>query len=372
MSHRQAFKAHRAPIAALLGAALMNATAAIAPGNQASGGNAAYSGNGELFMAVFDDSAKVSYAFDLGVTMNDFFAIGQTDAGYQKFWPVNDANWTSFLAQVNPANLQWSVLAFDTVGGTGVGQQRMFTTVKQGDECKVIDCTRITPGAPTGYSTLVNSKFSNGVGSSQAGTFFNAVNTTGTHGVSGQALDYAVNGSSVNADADPGNAYYGNGSAGLSATLNGNAPFNMANAVGMSSWFYYLTRSGTDQNGGAQVDEFDNLGADGYFGFTFVDPAVDPSSPYIGQYLLSYTLASAALTQAQIAFAHQIGRTETSLGGSTVRLPGVAVAAAGESPAGLATVRLGGLSNVASVVPEPGSALMLVAGGLLLALRHRR
>jgi hypothetical protein len=371
MSHRRACQPTRALAAALLVATLLPATAAIAPGNQASGTNAFYNGNGELFMVAFDDTAKISYAFDMGVDMNKFFADGQQDAGYQRFWSVNDANWTSFVAQVNPANLQWSVLAFDTVGGTGLGQLRMFSTVRQGDECLMIDCSRITPGVPTGFSTLINAKLQNGIGSSQAGTFFNAVNTTGTHGVPGQPLVYSDNGSSVNADSESGNAYYGASSVGLSATLNGNAPFYMANAVGQSSWFYYLTRSGTDQSAEAQVDEFDNLGADGYFGFTYVDPAIDPASPYAGQYVLSYTLAAAGQTQAQINFARQIGRTETSLGGSMVRLAGVAGATAGESAAGLATVRLGGLTNAVSVVPEPGSALMLLAGGLLLALRRR-
>jgi hypothetical protein len=372
MSQRKATCLQRLLCAACLACGLVPGHAAIAPGSSASGTNAAYSGNGELFMAVFDDAAKISYAFDLGVSMNDFFTIGQQDTGYQRFWPVNDANWTSFLSQVTPASLQWSVLAFDTVGGGAIGQLRMFATVKQGDECKMIDCTRITSGAPTGFSTITNQLFSTGIGAAQAGTFFTAVNTTGTHGVSGQALDYAVNGNSVNADTDTGNSYFGSGSAGLSTTLNNNAPYSMANAVGQSSWFYYLTRSGSVQLEGAQVDEFDNLGADGYFGFTYVDPAVDPASPYVGQYVLSYTLAAAGLTPAQASFVRQIGRTETSLGGSMVRLPGVAMATAGESPAGLATLRLGGLTSVASVVPEPGSALMLAAGGLLLALRRRR
>jgi hypothetical protein len=305
------------------------------------------------------------------VTQNDFLAIAQPDAGYQRFWSVNDANWTTFLSQVDSTNLRWSVLAIDSTGGTGIGAYREFTTVQQGDECKIIDCTQITPGSPTGISTTINAKWFNGMGTSQAGTFFNAVNTTGTHGTPGGVLDYTINGSSVNADSDVGNAYFGDTSVGLSTTLNGNTTFNSANAVGQSSWFYYLTRSGGDQNGFLVVDEFDNLGADGYFGFTYVDPAVDPTSPYAGQYVLSYTLAAAGQTQAQINFARQIGRTETSLGGSIVKLSGVASATAGESPAGLASVRLGGLTNAVSVVPEPGSAWMLLAGGLLLALRRR-
>ena len=57
-----------------------------------------------------------------------------------------------------------------------------------------------------------------------------------------------------------------------------------------------------------------------------------------------------------------------------VRLDGVAAATAGESASALAVIRLGGLDNTISPVPELGSALMFGAGGLslLLALRRRR
>jgi hypothetical protein len=239
------------------------AFAAIAPGT---------TGNGELFLSVFDDAAKLSYTLDLGVTQNTFFTGAQLETGSKYSWVVNDAAFQSFLGQVTPANLQWSVLAIDSTGGTAVGAYRLFNTVRAGDESLV--------------STAVNGKYFNGMGTSQAGTFFNAVNTTGTHGTPGVPLDYAVNGSSVNADSDAGNAYYGNGSVGLSTTLNNNLPFNMANAVGTASSFYYITRSGTDQNAAVAVDQFNNSQKQGSFLLSAAPGLTGASS-----YSLSYALA---------------------------------------------------------------------------------
>ena len=70
--------------------------AAIGPGS---------SGNGELFLNVVDSVAKVSYALDLGITMDEFFVAGQQEIGVQRFWTVDSLNWTGFLQQVNPDNL---------------------------------------------------------------------------------------------------------------------------------------------------------------------------------------------------------------------------------------------------------------------------
>jgi len=257
--------------AALIAAfAVPAAFAAIAPGT---------SGNGELFLSVFDDAAKLSYTLDLGVTQNAFFTGGQKEAGAKFSWAVNDAAFASFLSQTTAANLQWSVLAIDSTGGTGKadgatgnGGYRLFNTVRAGDESLV--------------GTAINAKYFNGMGSSQAGTFFNAINTTGTHGAPGVPLDFSINGSSVNADSDPGNAYYGNGSVGLSTTLNGNLPFNMANAVDTVSNFYFITRSGGDQNGFVAVDQFDNSTKQASFLL-----AATPGLAGASSYSLTYTLA---------------------------------------------------------------------------------
>lgn len=329
--------------------ACISAHAAIAPGGFLSGTAAPYSGNGELFLSVFDGDAKISYSLDLGTTLDDFFVYGQQDAGNQRFWEVDDPRWTSFLSQVNTSNLRWSVLGFDTTGGIAAGAYRMFTTAKQGDEALL--------------GTMTNQGFTNGTGATQGGTFFNAVNNSGTHGVLGVALDYTVNGSSVNADPETGNGYYGYGGAGLTPTLNGNAPFDMSNAVGQSSWFYYLTRSGTNQLGTVTVDEFDNLNAgssgDGYWGFIYVDPALYPSSPYAGSYLLSYTI-SPYLPQARIATAEGRARAAlieylSGLGATPIDNP------VGEYPGYVPL----------TPVPEPPAVLLLLAGVAVLAATRR-
>jgi len=228
-------------VAALVAAAAAPAFATVSPGISQSGANASYSGNGELFLTVFDSVAKTSYTLDLGVTQNAFpAASGST--GLAQSWAVNDANFTSFLSQVSVANLGWAVMALDATGGTAVGGVRLFTTLRNGDEGEFVN--------------LTNQLFTNGTGSAQMGTFFSGINTTGTHGVAGVAPNFAVNGSSVNKDSDSGNGYFGEGSVGLSTNLNGNATFSVANAVGTTSNFYYLGRSGSNQLDTVLVDPF--------------------------------------------------------------------------------------------------------------------
>ena len=147
----------------------------------------------------------------------------------------------------------------------------MFTTVKQGEE--------------TGFATFTNQNFTNGTGGAQLGTFFSAIQNTGTHGTPGVALNYAINGSSVNPDSEAGNAYFG--IPGSGPFLNGNATFSSANAIGSASNFYYLTRSGTDQIGTVVVDQFNNSANAGTF--TLAQGA--------GGYGLVYNLSVAAVPE---------------------------------------------------------------------------
>jgi hypothetical protein len=225
------------------------AFAAISPGNTQTGTSAPYNGIGELFLAVYDDQAKISYAKDLGVTQNAFFVDGQNKNGFTKTWSLDDDYWTEFLGKVSLKNLQWTVLAVDQIGGigaanpgTGAGGIRLFTTVKAGDEAKV-GATR-------------NSALTTALGAAQIGTFFDAVNTTGSHGTVGVALDFGVNGASVNADADPGNAYFG--IPGSGPTLNGNMGWSSGNAVDTASKFFAVTRSSTTASGFVAIDRFNN------------------------------------------------------------------------------------------------------------------
>jgi hypothetical protein len=360
-------RASAAAVFALASAAAAPASAAIAPGIALFGTSAPFSGQGELFLNVFDSAAQVSYSLDLGVLQNDFFTLAQRDTGYQRFWEVSDANWQTFLTFVSVPNLRWSVMAIDQAGPLAPGGQRWFMTIRQGDEGGLIDASRIDPTTTTTPGRLENLLFTNAISGAQAGTFFNEVNSTGTHGQQSVAPNYAVNGSSFNFDADPFNAYVSDTSVGLSTTLNGASSglFQTDNAVGDSSWFYYLTRSGPDQLETVLVDEFDNLSHDGYFGFVYVDPALYPTSPFVGRYLLSYTIAAAGTPQAVREFGARIGRTEWSLYTQIVALPSAGPLVEAAAPGALALPAV-------SAVPEPRSLLLFAAGAAALAFAARR
>jgi hypothetical protein len=324
-------------------------------------------------MSVFDGTAKTSYTLDLGVRMDSFFINAQQDTGAQLFWAIDaatDGEWSNFLASSSDrTKLRWSVLAFDTTGANSlVGGQRLFTTARQGDEAKI--------------ATMTNAQLSLGIGTTQAGVFIGAVNSTGTHTPFTTLTYDTTNGSSFNAD--PSNAYFGR--AGVTGpTLNSNAPFNNSNLVGQSSWFYYLTRSGNPSGDKVLVDEFDNIApgnaGDAYFGFIYVDAALYPDSPYVNKWLLSYTLLSATPTAAALQFGKTIGRTEISSGGYAVQLLPMAAAAAVptggianviETPASFASQLISDPLpiGVSLPVPEPGSAALGLAGLLALVLKH--
>ncbi|MBY0237478.1 MAG: PEP-CTERM sorting domain-containing protein [Burkholderiaceae bacterium] len=162
----------------------------------------------------------------------------------------------------------WNVTAQVLNGGNKPGFVKLLTTVKNGEESLVADWT--------------NQLFSLGVQVGTTGTFIGAVNATGTHGVSGVAPNYAVNGSSVNKLSEgTGNAYFGKW---VGEYLNGKAPFSNSNAIGASASFDMVTRSSTDQLSLVNVDAFANAQKTGKW--TFVNGANGP--------VLDYTLAAVA------------------------------------------------------------------------------
>lgn len=246
---------------ALAAVASFPAAAAIAPGS---------TGNGELFLVAADDSNKVSFAYDLGVFMDTFYpttgstgaggGLGST-AGFTRSWAVaSDANWGSFTSAVSSlANVRWAVMAIDTTGSLVAGNQRLFTTVFQNP---ALSQAQIATGMRGGS----NLNFSNGIGAPSL-AFFGAVNQTGTHA---PQTDFNNNGSSVNRETDAGTAYFGE-IGGLTPNYNGTATFRSTNELGVSSTFYYVTRSGTSGTGFVTTDLIGGTAGAGTFTFTGAD-----------------------------------------------------------------------------------------------------
>lgn len=221
------------------------AFAAIAP---------ASTGNGELFLVAQDATAKVSYTLDLGLRMDDVIACetpGGAACKKYTFDVAGDANWTTFSGVANLSIVNWGVMALDSSGALQANTHRLLTTVRTADTAKI--------------GNLTNQQLSLGVGSTQGGRFFGAVNATGTHA---PQTDYAINGSSVNYEnVGSGLAYFGK-AAGLTPTLNGNAPFNVTNAIGDAEIpLYLLLRSGSAQGNKVTVNALNQPNFDFYASF---------------------------------------------------------------------------------------------------------
>ncbi len=365
----------------------------------------------ELVFLAWDNNGtkpRVSFIKDLGITMDDFFVRGQQDGGAQLFWYLGgtgtgtdgDSVWSQFLntdvsagVKVDPTKLRWAIFAFD-------GDQRettytaddisLFTTLRQG-----------TSGSATVISGL------------------SAVS-------SGQLLDRALPSieSFVGAtNAQTGHAAPGNGSAIVleTAAPDWHFPFNSVttptignggvldfngalgaatgNLIGQSSWFYKVSR-GTeefDQTLPVTIDEFDNLGGDGYWGLA---AATGPTRN--GQYFLSYTIPAFQSQQERaggllygnnfarlggvMSLSSSAGRGSSVLNMTTSFLRGLAQSRLQATDAGeeraFITASPGrdfGIdgdrilaARLTSAVPEPETGLLLGAGLGLLAWRAAR
>jgi len=181
-------------------------------------------GNGELFLVVWDATDKVSYTKDLGILMDNFNGASSLN------FDLNDANWTGFLGVANTtaSDMKFAVLAADSIG-----TKRLFATVDSA--VTLYNNGNLTSG--TGYlNTYAN----------------NQVTVSGhtTH-----AGPVSVNGTSYDSEGNAAYFLHQNG-----PTLNNSivAGWTNSNLVGTSSVFRSFTSVGT--SGGTQTLKSDFAG----------------------------------------------------------------------------------------------------------------
>ncbi|EHR69801.1 PEP-CTERM motif protein [Burkholderiales bacterium JOSHI_001] len=328
----------------------------------------------ELFFLAFDSAGPFTYTLDLGVFMDDFFNDAQPDAGHQRFWvvdPAADDAWRRLAAKSqNLASLQWTVLAFDSTGNATPGGLRLFTTVAQGNESKLAGMTNLTMETLVKNATVASLVIqTNNIGTPNLGGAADAAEQVA---VNVSTLFDGSEGQSAQADATGLFPSFSSGTGAMGSPLN---------TVGQSSWFYYLTRSSTSNLASARVrvDEFDNLAADGYWGF------IKESTAGSERYLLSYTLP---------AFTSALEQTAgITLGNNFARMAGVlslsSAAGKGDAVLGLAEGFLRGMAQGANTaeglarvqavlpgalapVPEPQTWTLLLGGLALVGAVARR
>lgn len=277
---------------AALSAALLTAAAF------SSGAKAAISTfpeNFELFLVVIDPvNAKMSYTLDLGLSAMQFWVNAQQDNGASLFRtldPATDSPFKTFIDAAVPATTSWMLLGLGN-DQTDINRTAFTTLTNNGLVAKQ---TASFDGMKALKSVALVDTIAN------MGTLMSAVNGAGNAEILSSTHDSAEHGSAV-ASKDAGNTTtyfarstgFGDSASGLgdgSCILN--YQICAGNPVGTSSWFYRVTPALVDpadpaagvDDVGVVVDEFDNLSADGYWGF-----AKDPAT---GKYVLSYTLTGA-------------------------------------------------------------------------------
>jgi hypothetical protein len=207
----------------LIAAAALFAVAGQAAASIADGA----SGNGELFLSVYDSVAKVSYARDLGITMNDFMANGST-AGYSLNFAA-DSLLQSAFASLN--GLKWNVVALDDTG-SGLNGQRYLSTTNA-----TLTTVKTQTNGNLAQFKLVND-------------YVLSSNNLGT-----QVGPVSTNGSNVSVTTG-GNDYFEVGSG---AKWSNKSAFDSTALVGNSLGFFFLTPTSTNVVGKASVTQFGSV-----------------------------------------------------------------------------------------------------------------
>ncbi|MDP3584417.1 MAG: PEP-CTERM sorting domain-containing protein [Thiobacillus sp.] len=124
------------------------------------------SGNGELFMTVLDSVGQQSYTLDLNITMDDFLAGVAANASYSY---AADANMSSFLSMVAPANqsgLTFAIGAMDATGSTTTNYYRNITTASTIDLGNTVTNTNLKQLSTNGDQFVADANSLIGAGNS--------------------------------------------------------------------------------------------------------------------------------------------------------------------------------------------------------------
>lgn len=343
--------------------------AVIAMGALSSGAQAAILSNtpesAELFLVVIDPvNAKMSYTLDLGKSAMEFWITAQQDSGasfFKSLDPATDSRFQTFISAANPATTSWMLLGFGSAGD-GVNRTAFTTLTNNGSVAKQ------TASFDT-MKTLKSPVMADGVLLYEQNVL-NAMNGAGPAEILASTHNTAEHGSAV-ASKDAGNtSTYFSRDKGFGESLSGAGDGSCVlgflvcagNPIGTSSWFYRLTPTLVDPTDpaagiddvGVKVDEFDNLTADGYWGFI-----KDPAS---AKYILSYTLNGTS------------PRTLASTDAGQLRVSSIDYSAQSGSArliGGLGADDVAFQVGAVSAVPEPGNWALMLAGMATIAGARR-
>lgn len=324
----------------------------------------------ELILLILDQgAAKLSYTLDLGLTAKTFWLNAQQDTGasfYTTLSTSSDPAFAAFVAGANPATTRWAVLAFQFTGDAA--DSALYTTLTNNGvvATQTANYDRIkTASSNTLFDALgaFPDSWVNGVNTADAS---NSVGSTHATVANGSGLARGNAGDSSYADV---NNFFTQSGNNLATGDCLRAAYCIGNPVGTSSWFYRLvpalTATGSILNPKPNLlDEFDNLTADGYWGFA--------KNTTTGNYLLSYVLAGSNPTSlaSTAAGRSRLSFTDYSAQSGSARL--IAVAADDVANQGLVVTTLASSVSI-TAVPEPSTtALWLLGLGGLLAARRRQ